>query len=42
LMASLECSEVVKIVLNRGNLLRNRLLVMDLMDNVMDVLPLVP
>jgi molybdopterin/thiamine biosynthesis adenylyltransferase len=42
LMASLECSEVAKIVLNRGNLLRNRLLVMDLMDNVMDVLPLVP
>jgi molybdopterin-synthase adenylyltransferase len=42
LMASLECSEVAKIVLNRGNLLRNRLLVMDLMDNVMEVFPLVP
>jgi molybdopterin-synthase adenylyltransferase len=42
LMASLECSEVAKILLKRGNLLRNRLLVMDLMDNVMDVLPLVP
>jgi len=42
LMASLECSEVTKILLKRGSLLRNRLLVMDLMDNVMDVLPLVP
>jgi molybdopterin/thiamine biosynthesis adenylyltransferase len=42
LMASLECSEVTKILLNRGSLLRNRLLIMDLMDNVMDVLSLVP
>ena len=42
LMASLECSEVAKILLKRGSLLRNRLLIMDLMDNVMDVLPLVP
>jgi molybdopterin-synthase adenylyltransferase len=42
LMASLECSEVAKILLKRGSLLRNRLLVMDLMDNVMEVLPLVP
>ena len=42
LMASLECSEISKILLKRGSLLRNRLLVMDLMDNVMDVLPLVP
>lgn len=42
LMASLECSEVSKILLKRGSLLRNRLLVMDLMDTVMEVLPLVP
>jgi hypothetical protein len=39
-MASLECSEITKILLKRGNLLRNRLLVMDLMDNAMDVLAL--
>ncbi|MBI5589068.1 MAG: HesA/MoeB/ThiF family protein [Deltaproteobacteria bacterium] len=39
-MASLECSEIAKILLKRGNLLRNRLLVVDLMDNVMDVLSL--
>ena len=42
LMASLECSEVAKILLKRGSLLRNKLLVMDLMDNVMELLPLVP
>jgi molybdopterin/thiamine biosynthesis adenylyltransferase len=39
-MASLECSEITKILLKRGSLLRNSLLVMDLMDNVMEVLPL--
>ncbi len=39
-MASLECSEITKILLKRGSLLRNRLLVMDLMDNVMEVLAL--
>jgi molybdopterin/thiamine biosynthesis adenylyltransferase len=39
-MASLECSEITKILLKRGKLLRNRLLVMDLMDNMMDVLAL--
>ena len=39
-MASLECSEITKILLKRGKLLRNRLLVMDLMDNVIDVLAL--
>ena len=40
IMASLECSEITKILLKRGNLLRNRLLVADLMDNVMEVLDL--
>ena len=33
LLASLECSEVVKILLKRGVLLRNQLLVVDLMSN---------
>ena len=42
LMASLECSEVAKILLKRGSLLRNRILVMDLMDNVMEAFPLIP
>lgn len=40
LMASLECSEITKILLKRGNLLRNKLLVMDMMDNVMEVFAL--
>lgn len=40
LMASLECSEITKILLKRGSLLRNKLLVMDTMDNVMEVLAL--
>lgn len=40
--ASLECSEVAKILLNRGTLLRNKLLVMDLTDNVMEAFPLIP
>jgi molybdopterin-synthase adenylyltransferase len=42
LMASLECSEVAKILLKRGSLLRNRILVLDLMDNVMEAFPLIP
>ncbi len=42
LMASLECSEVAKILLKRGSLLRNRLLIMNLMDNEMESFPLVP
>ena len=40
MMASLECSEITKILLKRGTLLRNRLLVMDLMDNAVEVLSL--
>jgi molybdopterin-synthase adenylyltransferase len=40
MMASLECSEITKILLKRGSLLRNKLLVMDLMDNTMEVLSL--
>ncbi len=40
MMASLECSEITKIFLNAGSLLRNKLLVMDLMDNAMEVLSL--
>jgi molybdopterin-synthase adenylyltransferase len=40
MMASLECSEITKILLKRGSLLRNRLLVVDLMDNEIEVLTL--
>ena len=39
-LAALECSEITKIILKRGNLLRNKLLVMDFMDNALDVLSL--
>jgi molybdopterin-synthase adenylyltransferase len=39
-LASLQCSEITKILLNRGSLLRNRLLVLDLMDNAVEVLAL--
>jgi molybdopterin/thiamine biosynthesis adenylyltransferase len=38
--AALECSEVVKILLKNGSLLRNRLLIIDLMDNTFEVLQL--
>jgi molybdopterin/thiamine biosynthesis adenylyltransferase len=41
LMAAVECSEVVKILLCKGSLLRNKLLVVDLMDNTMEVLSLI-
>ena len=40
LLASLECSEVVKILLNKGSFLRNQLLVVDLMDNIFEVVHL--
>jgi molybdopterin-synthase adenylyltransferase len=40
MMASLQCSEITKILLKRGSLLRNKLLVMDLMDNTMEALTL--
>lgn len=39
-LAALECSEVIKIILNRGEILRNRLLIIDLMDNTLEVLKL--
>ncbi|MDF1592547.1 MAG: HesA/MoeB/ThiF family protein [Desulfobacterales bacterium] len=40
ILSALETSEVVKVLLKRGSLLRNRLLVVDLMDNTMEVLKL--
>lgn len=40
LLASLETSEVVKILLSKGSVLRNKLLVTDLMDNRLEVLDL--
>jgi molybdopterin/thiamine biosynthesis adenylyltransferase len=40
LLSALETSEVVKVLLKKGTLLRNRLLVVDLMDNTMEVLKL--
>ena len=40
LMASLECSEIVKIILHRGTLLRNKLLIADLKDNTIDIVQL--
>ena len=39
-LASLECAEVVKIILGRGTPLRNRLLIVDLLDNTFEVLTL--
>jgi len=39
-LAALECSEVIKIILNRGDVLKNRLLIIDLMDNTLEVLKL--
>ncbi|MFH1990918.1 MAG: HesA/MoeB/ThiF family protein [Pseudomonadota bacterium] len=41
LLASLESAEVVKILLNRGATLRNRLLIVDLNDNTLAVLDLI-
>jgi molybdopterin/thiamine biosynthesis adenylyltransferase len=40
LLASVECSEVIKILLGRGELLRNKLFFVDLVSNTMDVLQL--
>mmetsp|Transcript_3561 Transcript_3561/g.2145 ORF Transcript_3561/g.2145 Transcript_3561/m.2145 type:complete len:284 (+) Transcript_3561:135-986(+) len=37
MIASIECSEVIKIFLDKGSLLRNKLLVADLMDNTIEV-----
>lgn len=39
-LAAMECSEIAKILLKRGNLLRNKLFIMDFMDNIQEVLPL--
>jgi molybdopterin/thiamine biosynthesis adenylyltransferase len=40
LISSLECSEVLKILLKKGAVLRNKLMVVDLQDNIFDVLQL--
>jgi len=40
LLAALESSEVLKILLNKGSVLRNKLLFVDLMDNTIEVLDL--
>ncbi len=40
LLAALEASEVVKILINKGSVLRNKLIVIDLMNNNMEVLDL--
>lgn len=40
LLAALETSEVVKILLNKGSILRNKLGVFDLIDNIFEVLDL--
>jgi molybdopterin-synthase adenylyltransferase len=40
LIASIECAEVVKILLNRGTLLRNRMLLVDLMDSTFETVDL--
>lgn len=36
LIAALECSEAVKILLNKGSLLRNQMLMVDLQDNIFE------
>ena len=41
LLAALETSEVVKIILKKGSVLRNKLGVVDLMDNIFEVLDLI-
>jgi molybdopterin/thiamine biosynthesis adenylyltransferase len=41
LLASLECSEVIKILLKSGTVSRNKLLVVDLLDNTFDTLQLI-
>ncbi len=40
LMASLECAEVIKVLTGKGEVVRNRLMVMDLWNSRMDILPL--
>ena len=40
ILSALETSEVVKVLLKKGSLLRNQLLVVDLMDNTVEVLKL--
>lgn len=40
-LAALECSEVVKILLDKGDILRNRLLFADLLDNTFEILQLI-
>ncbi len=40
LLAAMETSEVVKILLSKGSVLRNKLCVIDLMDNIFEVLDL--
>jgi len=42
LLASLECSEIVKILLHRGTLLRNKLMLADLKDNTIEIVALHP
>jgi len=39
-LAAFETAEVIKIILNRGSLLRNKLLIIDLLDNITEVLDL--
>ena len=39
-LASLECAEVVKVILKKGSLLRHKLLVADLMDGIVEVMNL--
>ena len=41
-LAAVETAEVVKIILGRGSLLRNKLLIIDLLDNITEVLDLLP
>jgi len=37
-IASLECSEVIKILLKNGNLLQNKLLIADMSDNIFEII----
>ncbi len=40
LLASLECSEAIKILLSKGSLLRNKLLLIDLYENLFEIIEL--
>jgi molybdopterin/thiamine biosynthesis adenylyltransferase len=40
LLAALQCAEVIKIIQNKGSLLRNKLLVVDLTDGIFEVITL--